>query len=58
MPRKYANLKALLEDDHEANDYFTKLPQYVREHITERGNEVNSFSSLRSHVDNATKGDD
>lgn len=58
MPRKYDNLKALLQGDHEAYDYFTKLPQYVREHIAERSNEVNSFSSLRSHADNATKGDD
>ena len=58
MPKKYANLKALLADDSEAYRYFSTLPEYVRDHVAARGNEVNSFESLRSHVDNATKGDD
>ena len=58
MAKKYANLKALLADDPEAYRYFSTLPEYVREHVAVRSNEVNSFDSLRSHVDNATKGDD
>jgi hypothetical protein len=57
MPDKHANLNALLTADQEAQAFFTGLPQYVREHIAERGNEVNSFDSLKSHADNATKGD-
>jgi len=56
--KKYPNLKALLEDDRSAYDYFATLPQYVREHIAERSDEVNSMDSLHSHVENATKGDD
>jgi len=55
---KYPNLKALLQDDRAAYDYFATLPQYVREHISERSDEVNSMASLVSHVENATKGDD
>ncbi len=54
---KYDNLKALLKADRVAYDYFASLPQYVREHVAERSGEVNSMDSLRSHVDNATKGD-
>ncbi|MCL2812590.1 MAG: hypothetical protein FWD25_11975 [Clostridia bacterium] len=57
MYPKYPNLKALLQDDRSAYDYFATLPQYVREHIAERSDEVNSMSSLVSHVENATKGD-
>jgi hypothetical protein len=58
MPKKYRNLKALLTDDWEAYSFFATLPQYVREHIEARSGEVNSLDSLRSHADNATKGDD
>ncbi|HML46120.1 MAG TPA: hypothetical protein PKE04_05145 [Clostridia bacterium] len=58
MPKKYDNLKALLAHDPEAYHYFSTLPEYVRAFVAERGNEVNSFESLRSHVHNATKGDD
>lgn len=58
MPKKYENLKALLAGERAAYDYFATLPQYVREHVAERGHEVNSMDSLISHVDNATKGDD
>ena len=58
MHKKYANLKTLLQDDHAAYDYFASLPQYVREHVAERSDEVNSMDSLVSHVENATKGDD
>ena len=58
MHQKYPNLKSLLEHDRAAYDYFATLPQYVREHIAERGGEVNSMDSLYSHVHNATKGDD
>lgn len=58
MPKKYENLKSLLADDPEAYRYFSTLPEYVRAHVAERSNEVNSLDSLRSHVHNATKGDD
>ncbi len=58
MSKKYENLKALLAADPAAYRYFATLPQYVREHIAERGGEVNSMESLVSHVDNAVKGDD
>lgn len=58
MAARYGNLKALLAAEPEAYAYFATLPQYVREHIAERSEEVNSFDFLRSHVDNATKGDD
>ncbi|MDR3050410.1 MAG: hypothetical protein LBU67_01645 [Oscillospiraceae bacterium] len=55
---KYPNLKALLRDDPQALAYFAALPQYVREHVAARAEEVNSLDSLKSHVANATKGDD
>lgn len=57
MYPKYPDLKALLQGDHAAYDYFASLPQYVREHIAERSGEVNSMDSLISHAQNATKGD-
>ncbi len=57
MNHNYPNLHALLTNDGEARAYFGGLPGYVQDHIAQRAHEVNSLDSLRSHADNATRGD-
>lgn len=57
MSAKYSSLQSLLEDDMEAKKFFNSLPDYVREHISSRGNNVNSFESLRHYADNLLRGD-
>lgn len=57
MQRKYNDLYSLIGQEKEAKEYFDALPEYVREAITRRPEGVNSFDSLRSYVDNLTRGD-
>lgn len=57
MSAKYSSLQSLLEAEQEAQKFFNSLPDYVREHISSRGNNVNSFESLRSYADNLLSGD-
>jgi len=57
MNKKYDDLYNLLKDDAEARSYYNSLPQYVRETIAERADNVNSMSSLRDYAQNLTRGD-
>lgn len=58
MGQKYAGLNALLDADPRARRYFDGLPGYVQEHISSRGDSVNSFDSLRDYAENLLRGDD
>lgn len=55
--KTYPDLFELLRNETEARELFESLPMYVRTAINDRPNGINSLSSLRSYVDNMTKGD-
>ena len=55
---KYSNMDALLKNEPEAKNYFTKLPDYVQDQIRTRAANVNSYDSLRDYAENLTRGDD
>ncbi len=58
MEPKYSSLYALFEEDAEARRYFDELPDYVRDHIKSRADNVNSIDSLRDYAENLLRGDD
>ncbi len=58
MPkRKYSGLHNLISEDYEANQYFSSLPEYVKEQISQRDHNINSFESLRDYAENVLRGD-
>ncbi len=58
MPKKkYEGLEALLAADPRAEALFRQVPDYVRDQIRERGENVNSYDSLSDYVDNLLRGD-
>ena len=58
MPeQKYKDLNALLAADSKAKAFYEKLPDYAREQIAQRGENVNSFASLSDYADNLLRGD-
>lgn len=54
---KYSGLDELLDCEAEAKNYFNKLPDYVRQHIQTREQNVNSFDSLKDYAENLLRGD-
>lgn len=58
MHKKYSGLTELINQDAEANQYFSSLPDYVREQISSRGDGVNSLASLQDYAENLLRGDD
>ena len=54
----YPDLNALLCSDPDAKHYFDTLPDYAREQISTRANNVNSFASLKDYAQNILRGDD
>ncbi|CAB1249980.1 MAG: YdeI/OmpD-associated family protein [Clostridiales bacterium] len=57
MDKKYGNMFEMLKDNPEAKAYFDNLPPTVRQQISTRSFNVNSFESLRHYADNLTRGD-
>lgn len=57
LKRKYSGLNELLDAEQDAKSYFTKLPDYVKEHIRTREQNVNSFDSLKDYAENLLRGD-
>ena len=55
--KKYKSMYELFEVDHEAKKYFNSLPDYVREQIGTRANNVNSLASLQDYAENLLRGD-
>ena len=55
---KYKDLYAVMEAEPDAKRYFETLPDYVRETIADRAENVNSFASLKDYAQNLTRGDD
>lgn len=54
----YPNMDALLRAEPEARKYFESLPDYAREQICTRANNVKTFDSLRNYAENLLRGDD
>lgn len=57
MGQKYASLDTLLAEDSQAKSFYSSLPDYVRESISQRGGNVNSFESLKDYAENLLHGD-
>lgn len=55
--RKYKGLTELINCEEEAHKYYMSLPNYVKEQIDSRADNVNSFSSLKDYAENLTRGD-
>lgn len=55
---KYPDLNTLLQNEPEARQYFNTLPDYAREQISTRAQNVNSFASLQDYAENILRGDD
>ncbi len=58
MPNKYDGLQELIDQDREANEYFRCLPGYVKETISARSQNINSFASLRDYAENLLRDDE
>ena len=54
---KYPNLNSLLQNDAQARQYFDTLPDYAREQISTRAENVNSYASLKDYAENILRGD-
>ena len=57
MKEKYNSLYSLIEQNHEANEYFLSLPDYVKDQISQRAQNVNSLESLQDYAENLLRGD-
>lgn len=58
MSKKYQDLYTLMEEDAQAKQYFSELPDYVQEQISTRAGHVNSIDSLKDYAENLLRGDD
>mgnify|MGYP006917873557 CR=1 FL=1 len=56
--QKYDSLFTLVDQNAEARQYFDKLPDYVRDQISQRAQSVNSLDSLQDYAENLLRGDD
>ena len=54
----YSDLDTLLHSEPEAKRYCDTLPDYAREQIQTRADNVNSFASLKDYAENLLRGDD
>ena len=57
MQLEYADMYALFRHDHKAEAYFESLPDYVRDQISMRVKNVNTFDDLQGYADNLLRGD-
>lgn len=55
---RYHNLTELLAVNHAAHAYFDGLPDYVRQMIIERGDNVHSSDELQGYAEKLLRGDD
>lgn len=55
--QEYINLNSMLNTCQEARSYFSSLPDYVRDSIVKRGDNVCNMEDLKSYADNLLKGD-
>lgn len=58
LHKKYENLRDLLEQNPEARHFFDTLPDYVRQSIRERGDNICFDRDLRGYAEKLLRGDD
>jgi hypothetical protein len=58
MQNKYPGLFQLIDQEDEANQYFSSLPAYVQEQMCRRAESINSMASLQDYAENILRGDD
>lgn len=56
--KTYRDMFTLMREDPEAKAYFENLPHPVREQMSTRPFNVNSFESMQSYAEKLTRGDD
>ena len=52
MKKKYSGLYDLIEEDSTASEYYESLPDDVKQSITAREENINSYASLRDYAEN------
>lgn len=52
MEGKYSGLYELMESDTKAKEYFDALPDYVKQSMEARQQNINSFASLEDYAQN------
>ena len=57
MTHEYADMYALFRHEHKAEAYFESLPDYVRDQLSYRTKNVNSFDELQNCADALLRGD-
>ncbi len=55
---QYQDLDALLRGDEEASSLYLSLPDYVRDQIGTRADNIHSYNSLKDYAENLLRGDD
>lgn len=55
--KTYRDLNALLAKDPRASALFDQIPQYAKEQIMSRGDNVASLDALEGYVHNVLRGD-
>lgn len=55
---KYNGLYDLIDGEIEASEYFNSLPDYVKEAISERADNVCTEEELKDYAENLLRGDD
>jgi hypothetical protein len=58
MPNKYSDLYSLIDLDNEASSYFASLPYYIKQSVSSRSQNINSFDSLRDYAENLLRDDE
>ncbi len=58
MDKKYSGLNQLIAQDTQAKEYYNKLPDYVRDQMSQREQNINSLESLKDYAENLLRGDD
>ena len=58
MSKKYSGLDTLINSDKEAKMYFDSLPDYVKDQMWQRNQNINSIESLQDYAENLLRGDD
>ena len=53
----FSGLNELIKNDSQARTYFQGLPQHVRDGISAREQNINSFDSLKDYAENLLRGD-
>ena len=58
MTNQFPDLRSMLAQDETAYQYFMELPDYVRDQISQRGDNVTTLESLQDYAENLLRGDD